>query len=142
MKISTAIFAGAILIYCIVLAYTFLISPLIKEESVVLTIEEEMSKEAIHVESDVCKQCHLETFTKLSLGNHSTVECVSCHGTGEEHAKLRTKQSIIVEDTRDACMLCHKKIAGRNIATVEENHGSGVRCSYCHDSHSANIPPE
>ncbi|MEM2189851.1 MAG: hypothetical protein QW540_00275 [Archaeoglobaceae archaeon] len=140
MKISTAIFIGAILIYGLVLAYTFLISPFIKEESVVLAIEEEMGKEAIYVQSDVCKQCHLETFTALSLGNHSTVECASCHGTGKEHAKLRTAQSIVVEDTRDACMVCHKNIAGRNIAVVEDNHGSGVRCSYCHEPHSANIP--
>ncbi|MEG9195011.1 MAG: hypothetical protein V6S10_06790 [Candidatus Methanoglobus sp.] len=142
MKISTAVFSIAILIYAAVLVYTFIISPYIKEESTVLAIEEEMGKEPVHVQSEVCKQCHLEVFTNLSLGNHSGVECAACHGTGKEHVKLRTAGSIVVEDTRDACMICHKKIAGRNIPTVEENHGSGVRCSYCHDPHSANVPSE
>lgn len=142
MKISTIIFIGAILIYGLVLAYTFLISPLIREESVVLAIEEEMGKEAIYVQINVCRQCHLDVFKELVEGNHSTLECATCHGIGKDHATLRTKESIIVEDTRDACMLCHKSIAGRNIATVEENHGSGVKCSYCHDPHLANIKSE
>jgi len=142
MKISTAIFVAAVVIYALVLLYTFVISPFVKEESVVLAIESEMGKEAIHVQSDTCRQCHLEVFTTLSAGNHSTVECAPCHGTGEEHAKLRTAESIIVEDTREACMVCHKSIAGRNIATVEDNHGSGVRCTYCHDPHAANVQSE
>ncbi|MCS7130143.1 MAG: hypothetical protein NZ872_01850 [Archaeoglobaceae archaeon] len=138
MRATLIVLIFAVAIYGIVIAYTFGYSPMVKQSSIEKWMEKEMSKKPSYVESEVCKQCHLQTHTKWSLGNHSTVECVNCHGTGEEHAKLRTKESIIVEDTRDTCMLCHKKIAGRNIATVEENHGSGVRCSYCHDPHSAN----
>ncbi|MDI9609981.1 MAG: hypothetical protein QFX36_01490 [Archaeoglobales archaeon] len=140
MKPALVVLILAVVIYGVVLAYTFGYSPLVKQSSIENWLEKEASKKPSYVQSDVCKQCHLETFTTLSLGNHSTVECASCHGAGNEHAKLRTAESIVVEDTRDACMVCHKSIAGRNIAVVEDNHGSGVRCSYCHEPHSANIP--
>ncbi|MCS7118875.1 MAG: hypothetical protein RMH75_02400 [Archaeoglobaceae archaeon] len=129
----------AFFIYGVVFGYTFSFSPIVKQSSVESWIQKEMSKKQIYMQSDICKHCHLNVFKNLSSGNHSTVECESCHGAGNNHVKLRTKDSIIVEDTRSACMVCHKKIEGRNIAVVGEDHGSGVRCSYCHDPHTANI---
>ncbi|MDK2795283.1 MAG: hypothetical protein PWQ58_482 [Archaeoglobaceae archaeon] len=129
----------AIAVYGVVLAYTFGISPIVKENSIESWNQKEASRAPVYVQSDACKQCHLDVFTASTSGNHSTVECSACHGSGREHASLRTAESILIEDTRDACMICHKNIAGRNIATVDESHGSGVRCSYCHDPHSANI---
>ncbi|MCS7121797.1 MAG: hypothetical protein NZ895_04255 [Archaeoglobaceae archaeon] len=134
-----AILIGLILLlilYGIVFGYTFGFSPMVKQSSIENWIQKETSKKPSYMQSDVCRHCHLKVFTALQLGNHSTVECESCHGVGGMHTKLRTKESIIVENTRDACMVCHKKVEGRNIVVVEEDHGKGVRCTYCHDPHS------
>ncbi len=132
----------AIAVYGVVLAYTFAVSPAVKESSIESWLKKEESRAPAFAQTDACMQCHYGVFVATSSGKHSTVECESCHGVGGEHAKLRTKESILVEDTRDACMICHKSIAGRNIATVDDAHGKGVRCSYCHDPHLANISGE
>jgi|GEM_PF-748387 len=132
----------AVAVYGVVLAYTFAVSPAVKGSSIESWLQKEISNKPVFVQSDVCRQCHLDAFIAISSGKHSTVECAACHGAGVEHAKLRTKESILVEDTRDACMICHKTIAGRNIATVDDAHGKGVRCSYCHDPHLANVLSE
>lgn len=115
--------------------YSFHVSPAIKEKSIEAWIEKELSKKPSYMESAVCGECHLKVYKIWSTGNHSTVECETCHGAGNEHTKLRNKASIVLDDSRDSCMVCHKKIVGREITVVSEEHGSGVKCTYCHNPH-------
>ncbi|MFN3384422.1 MAG: hypothetical protein ACK401_05950 [Archaeoglobaceae archaeon] len=126
----------AVVIYGGVYAYTFNLSPMIREKSIENWLQIESSKSISYVESTICKECHLRVYNTWSVGNHSTVECESCHGYGADHVKLRSKVSIVVDETRDSCLVCHKELAGRGaVKTVTEGHGSGVICTYCHDPH-------
>lgn len=126
----------AVAIYGGLYVYTFNISPTIKEQSIENWIKKESTKSFSYLESSICRECHLKIYKVWISGNHSTVECESCHGYGAEHVKTRSASSIVVEKSRESCLLCHKKIAGREaITTVNEGHGSGVICTFCHDAH-------
>lgn len=126
----------ALAVYGGVFVYTFNLSPVIREQSIENWLQIESAKSVSYMESSICRECHLKVYKNWSVGNHSTVECEACHGYGADHVKLRSKGSIVVEKTRDSCLVCHKQLAGREtIKTVSYNHGSGVICTYCHDPH-------
>ncbi|MEM0331643.1 MAG: multiheme c-type cytochrome [Archaeoglobaceae archaeon] len=153
------------IVYALAFSYIFLISPIlleqgvpwigsivpvqIKELPIVRDIvagvekgyisnwfEKELSKKAKYKENEVCGECHKEYLDLIISSNHSSLACESCHGVGEEHSKLRTAWSIVVDRSRDACMSCHLNVSGREaIVTVDENHYPGVKCVVCHDAH-------
>jgi DnaJ-class molecular chaperone len=136
MKAWQIVLIFAILVYGALYVYTFHLSPVVKEKSVENWVEKEKERKVSFVQSEVCRECHLKVYRTWISGNHSSVECEVCHGYGAEHVKLRTKESVIVEKSRDSCLICHKEIAGRTaIKVVDEGHGSGVICTYCHDPH-------
>lgn len=136
MKPWILVLVLALAIYGGVLIYTFNVSPIVKERSIENWLQIESSRSISYVESSLCRECHLKVYRDWSSGNHSSVECESCHGYAAEHVKLRSKDSIVVEKTRDSCLVCHKQLPGRvAIKTVADEHGSGVICTYCHDPH-------
>ncbi|MEM2176712.1 MAG: multiheme c-type cytochrome [Archaeoglobaceae archaeon] len=121
--------------YSVLYVYTFHVSPGIKEKSIEAWIEKELSRKPSYMESAICKECHLKIYNTWNAGNHSKVECETCHGAGYEHTKFRNSASIVLDNSRDSCMVCHKRITAREITVVSEDHGSGVKCTYCHDPH-------
>lgn len=123
-------------VYAGLFVYTFSFSQIVKERSIEKWLEIESRKSVSYVEGSVCRECHSKVYKIWIAGNHSRVECESCHGHAAEHVKLRNIGSVVVEKTRDSCLVCHKQIIGREIiATVSEGHGSGVICIFCHDPH-------
>uniref|UniRef100_A0A7J2TJM1 Cytochrome c-552/4 domain-containing protein n=1 Tax=Archaeoglobus fulgidus TaxID=2234 RepID=A0A7J2TJM1_ARCFL len=136
MKAWKIVLIFAMIVYGSLYAYTFHLSPAVKEKSFEEWIKIEENKRISFLQSDVCRECHLKVYRIWMSGNHSSVECEVCHGAGAEHAKLRVKESIVVEKSRDFCLICHGEISGRTaISVVSEGHGSGVICTYCHDPH-------
>ncbi|MEM4472761.1 MAG: hypothetical protein QXK03_04015 [Archaeoglobaceae archaeon] len=135
MRVWLAVLIIAVIAYGALYVYTFKVSPKIKESSFEKWIEKEERKEISFVQSSVCRECHLKIYKIWISGNHSSVECESCHGAGGKHVKLRVTGSIVVDKSRDSCLICHKELPGRIVSTVSEGHGSGVICIYCHDAH-------
>uniref|UniRef100_A0A7J3M555 Cytochrome c-552/4 domain-containing protein n=1 Tax=Archaeoglobus fulgidus TaxID=2234 RepID=A0A7J3M555_ARCFL len=126
----------AIAVYGGVFVYTFNLSPMIKEQSIENWLQIESSKSISYMESSICRECHLKLYKNWTMGNHSSVECESCHDYGAEHVKFRSSSSILVEKSRDSCLVCHREVTGRDaIKSVSYDHGSGVICTYCHDPH-------
>ncbi len=129
-------FLLAVLVYGVLLTYVFAVSPAMKEKYVESWVQKELAKKPKYKEMVVCRECHFEIYAELIGGKHSSVECEDCHGVGYEHAKLRTASSIIIDESRDACLVCHLSIPGRNaVTTVGEDHHPGVKCVVCHEPH-------
>ncbi len=135
-KVILLSLAFAILVYGVLLTYVFAISPMIKEKSVATWIKTEESRKVKYEQKEVCEQCHYQIYLKLMNGNHSSLECEVCHGAGYKHTMYRNEESITINDSRDACLICHEDIKGRKaIETVPEDHHAGVKCVVCHSPH-------
>ncbi len=127
----------AAVVYGVLFTYVFAISPAIKGGSVASWLEKETSKELKYRQAEVCSECHAETYKEILGGSHATVECENCHGAGVEHTIYRTADSITIDDSREACMVCHKSIPGRTaVETVDDAHHPGVKCAVCHNPHN------
>jgi hypothetical protein len=135
-KVLVLSFIFAVVVYGVLFTYVFVISPALKENSISSWLAEETEKKPKYRESEVCSECHFEVYTSLLGGNHSTLECEVCHGSGYGHTKYRTSESIVIDDSRDSCLVCHKEIPGRKaVTTIGEDHHVGVKCIVCHEPH-------
>ena len=135
-KVLLLSFVFVLLVYAVLFTYVFAISPIIKEKSTSGWLAEEEAKKPKYKEKSVCGECHFDTYKALISGNHSSLECEVCHGVGYNHSRFRTSESIVIDTSRDACMVCHKEVDGREaIHTVSEDHYAGVKCVVCHSPH-------
>jgi len=124
----------AAVVYLVLFTYVFGFSPIVTEESQSKWVEIELSKKPKFSETGICKECHYNLY--LGMKNHSTVNCEACHGPGVEHTIKRSKDTIEINRTRDACLKCHLDIGGRNvIEVVNETHNPGILCVVCHNPH-------
>ncbi len=127
----------AVIVYGTLFVYVFGISPFIREKYQHEWVKEILSREVKFKGDNVCKQCHIKQYKELMAGKHATVPCEDCHGVGYNHTIYRTKQSIVINTSREACLICHEKIPGRTaIETVNVSHHAGVKCIVCHNPHS------
>lgn len=89
--------------------------------------------------NNICNKCHQKEIGMLSLGEHTSMDCQSCHGPSAKHFKDPLASSPKITEVVELCSTCHRKIAGRldeNIATVEpQMHSGGVACNRCHEPH-------
>lgn len=104
------------------------------------SISEVAAKEVNYAGSNNdCGECHRKVFNAVALGEHSSMNCQTCHGPAAKHLKKPAAWSPVVKGTAEACAACHKKIAGRldeRIATVKPLlHSGGVDCVRCHNPH-------
>lgn len=88
---------------------------------------------------DDCKECHLNASKIVTQGEHSGLDCQSCHGPSAVHVNSPQAGAPKIGETIELCSTCHQKIAGRTdelIATVRPlMHSGGVDCVRCHDPH-------
>ena len=126
----------AVIVYGVLLTYVFAISPIIKENSVKTWIQTEEAKKPKYKQKEVCGECHYEIYLELEKGNHSLLECEVCHGVGYKHTMYRSEESITIDTSREACLICHEDIKGRKaIHTVGIDHHAGIKCVVCHSPH-------
>lgn len=87
-----------------------------------------------------CGQCHQDKLQALSKGEHSSLNCQTCHGPAAKHVKKPDEQSPKVAGSAELCGACHKDIAGRDgqqIKTVQlQTHSGGLECAECHNPHN------
>ncbi|MBO8182154.1 MAG: hypothetical protein H0Z28_05090 [Archaeoglobus sp.] len=123
-----------VIVYLILFTYVFGFSPFVTGSSQSKWIELELSREPKFSDTAICKECHYQLYTGMK--NHSSVNCEACHGPGAEHTIKRSKDTIEINRSRDACLRCHMEIAGRNaVKVVNESHSTGILCVVCHNPH-------
>lgn len=78
----------------------------------------------INRDSDLCGQCHTETYHEWSdsTHEHEGMACIDCHSP---HTTGLKRKNVV-----DTCAACHKESAERFTKTTHADNG--VDCSYCH----------
>ncbi|MFZ3371466.1 MAG: hypothetical protein WA131_00335 [Desulfitobacteriaceae bacterium] len=86
-----------------------------------------------------CSKCHDKIVQLISQGEHSKLDCQSCHGSLMAHVLKPNVPIPKVLGNAELCGTCHREIVGRTkeqIATVKVGeHSGGLDCVRCHDSH-------
>jgi len=95
--------------------------------------EEWASQQTKYLGSDLCSNCHEETYATWETEEHSSVACEACHGPGQvEHGMIKP------EISRDYCGLCHERLVARpsDFPQIDmKAHGGGALCTDCHAPH-------
>jgi hypothetical protein len=98
-----------------------------------------------HLGKAGCAECH-ETQAEMHLKDaHANVQCENCHGPGAEHSENDGKGGVVVDKTKDGCLMCHRKLTARpgTFAQVDwrEHYkfvgvaDTSIACVSCHDAH-------
>jgi len=102
-------------------------------------LEEATLRDPLYVGKQGCGECHKEVLELLSLHEHRTLSCESCHGIGREHALDPDHQGVVkLSDT--GCMRCHQVNPSRPAWLKQitlQDHFEGS-CMECHLPHSPN----
>ncbi len=125
-------------------------------------IADEGKREARHIGSDACAECHDDIGKSWKTGKHHTPQCENCHGPGLMHTKvvaeesttaypdkiLKLKNAIKRPTGIQECKWCHLRTFERpstlkSIANVEahvsEHKGTftkDTKCIDCHNPHT------
>jgi hypothetical protein len=125
-------------------------------------IEDEAKREARHIGSEACAECHDDIGAAWKAGKHHTPQCENCHGPGLMHTKVVAEEPttgypdpILKFDNAIKrptgimeCKWCHLKTFERpstlkSISSVKEHveshHGTyaaETKCIDCHNPHT------
>jgi len=129
--------ALAIIVIGGLMVYVFIISPPIKAEFISSWLQIEASRKPEYAGNEICAQCHEDIYAQLMSQKHSSVPCEDCHGPLYDHTLDPEKRRPIIDDSRESCVLCHKKIPPRKaVGTIDpETHAPEFKCITCHEPH-------
>jgi len=85
-----------------------------------------------------CEACHAKIQRQLSLSNHSTLDCTSCHETPKQHYLQPRENPPKAMQNRQICLRCHDKTAPnpQEIPRIDgATHGEKYLCWQCHYPH-------
>jgi len=92
-----------------------------------------------------CLECHKFQSQINAKDVHRTVQCEDCHGPGDAHAKEAKSDNIVIDRSRDACLVCHRLLSARpgafaQVSWRDHFKQMGVTddktaCVACHDAH-------
>ncbi len=108
-------------------------------------LREAMQKKPLHVGQEICVKCHEEHQKLHDKDAHSSVACESCHGPGAEHSETKSKETIVVPEGKEVCIICHRQLIARpgdfpQVRWEEHYKRVGVKekatkCIQCHSPH-------
>jgi hypothetical protein len=93
-----------------------------------------------YADPNTCGTCHEKNYNLWKANSHKTVSCENCHGPGQTHEE--TISPMAINDTREACGVCHAKLDARPSTFPQidlAQHGGTASCTTCHNPHSPKI---
>ncbi len=90
-------------------------------------------------ESTSCAACHTDRFNNIKTTTHKGLNCQTCHGPAEKHAKDPGGSKPTIEASREFCGTCHFQVQGRPETAVKQvnlDHNGQVNCVQCHPAHA------
>jgi hypothetical protein len=89
--------------------------------------------------SAACETCHAAQVKLKSSGEHASLLCTSCHGTGEKHIDNPTANVLRKPGERAFCGGCHgtgSTTSGIKQIDLKEHNTDHAKCIDCHIAHS------
>lgn len=95
-----------------------------------------------YTDSLSCVTCHQEIDSLKFVGDHSGLDCQTCHGPGHLHVKNPVVDTLIKPASREFCAKCHNKNSARPkfIKQVDvTKHNVNSLCVACHNPHKPSM---
>jgi hypothetical protein len=72
----------------------------------------------------------------LTKGKHSSVACLACHGSADQHLKGPAKGTISKPSERSFCGKCHAN-GSKTVKQIDlKEHNPDGKCIECHIAHN------